>query len=62
MALAWLRDQPGVTCALVGTRTVSQLRTALASEDLVIPDQIVAALSEISAPPMSYPEFGWNQR
>jgi aryl-alcohol dehydrogenase-like predicted oxidoreductase len=62
VALAWVRDQPGVTCALVGTRTTAQLRTALASEDLSIPDQIAAALSEVSAPAMSYPEFGWNQR
>ncbi len=62
VALAWVRDQPGVTCALVGTRTTAQLRTALASEELDIPDQIAAALSDVSAPPMSYPEFGWNQR
>ena len=62
VALAWLRDQPGVTSALVGARTPAQLRTALASEALVIPDQIKAALSDVSAPPMSYPEFGWNQR
>lgn len=62
VALAWVRDQPGVTSALVGTRTTAQLRTALASEDLQIPDQISQALSDVSAPPMSYPEFGWNQR
>jgi aryl-alcohol dehydrogenase-like predicted oxidoreductase len=62
VALAWVRDQPGVTAALVGTRTVSQLRTALASEELEIPAQIAAALSDVSAPAMSYPEFGWNQR
>lgn len=62
VALAWVRDQPGVTSALVGTRTVTQLRTALASEDLAIPAQISQALADVSAPPMSYPEFGWNQR
>jgi aryl-alcohol dehydrogenase-like predicted oxidoreductase len=62
VALAWVRDQPGVTAALVGTRTAAQLRTALASEELHIPDQIAQALSEVSAPAMSYPEFGWNQR
>ena len=62
VALAWVRDQPGVTAALVGTRTVAQLRTALASEDLQIPAQIAQALTEVSAPPMSYPEYGWNQR
>ncbi len=37
VALAWVRDQPGVTAALVGTRTAAQLRTALASEELHIP-------------------------
>lgn len=62
VALAWVRDRPAVTSALVGTRTTAQLRTALASEDLAIPDQILQALDEVSAPPMSYPEFGWNQR
>lgn len=62
VALAWVRDQPGVTAALVGTRTSAQLRVALASEELQIPDQIAQALSDVSAPAMSYPEFGWNQR
>lgn len=62
VALAWVRDQPAVTAALVGARTVSQLRTLLASENLELPHQISQALSDVSAPPMSYPEFGWNQR
>lgn len=62
VALAWVRDQPGVTSALVGSRTTAQLRTALASEELQIPAQISQALSEVSAPAMSYPEHGWNQR
>ncbi len=62
VALAWVRDRPGVTSALVGARTAAQLRTALASEELQIPEQIGQALTEVSAPPMSYPEFGWNQR
>jgi aryl-alcohol dehydrogenase-like predicted oxidoreductase len=62
VALAWVRNRPGVTSALVGARTAAQLRTALASEELEIPEQIEQALSEVSAPPMSYPEFGWNQR
>ena len=62
VALAWVRDQPGVTSALVGCRTAAQLRTALASEELEIPQQISQALSEVSAPAMSYPEHGWNQR
>ena len=48
VALAWVRDRPGVTAPVVGSRTVAQLRTALASEALELPPEIVAALDEIS--------------
>jgi aryl-alcohol dehydrogenase-like predicted oxidoreductase len=48
VALAWVRDRPAVTAPVVGSRTVAQLRTALASEDLELPPEIVAALDEIS--------------
>ena len=39
-----------------GARTPSQLRGALASEDLVLPVQIRHALDEITAVKMGYPE------
>jgi aryl-alcohol dehydrogenase-like predicted oxidoreductase len=48
VALAWVRDRPEVTAPVVGSRTVAQLRTALASEDLELPPEIVAALDEVS--------------
>ena len=48
VALAWVRDRPGVIAPIVGSRTVAQLRTALASEDLELPAEIVAALDEVS--------------
>jgi aryl-alcohol dehydrogenase-like predicted oxidoreductase len=48
VALAWVRDRPGVTAPIVGCRTAAQLRTALASEDLELPHEIVAALDEVS--------------
>jgi aryl-alcohol dehydrogenase-like predicted oxidoreductase len=48
VALAWVRDRPGVTAPVVGSRTVAQLRTALASEDLELPPPIVTALDEVS--------------
>jgi aryl-alcohol dehydrogenase-like predicted oxidoreductase len=48
VALAWVRDRPAVTAAVVGCRTVAELRTALASEDLELPAEIVAALDEVS--------------
>jgi aryl-alcohol dehydrogenase-like predicted oxidoreductase len=56
VALAWVRDAPGVTSALVGARTAAQLRGVLSGDDLTLPDEIRLALDEVSAPPIGYPE------
>jgi aryl-alcohol dehydrogenase-like predicted oxidoreductase len=62
VALAWVRDRPGVTAAIVGARTAAQLKGSLAVETLDLPEEIRSALDEISRPAQGYPEFGWNQR
>jgi len=62
VALAWLRDRPGVVAPIIGARTTSQLIAALASEELVLPETITQALDEVSAPALGYPEYGWAQR
>ena len=62
VALAWVRDRPGVTSAVVGARTAAQLLGALATETLELPDEIVTALDEVSLPARGYPEHGWSQR
>ncbi len=56
LALAWVRDAPGVTSAIVGARTAAQLRPSLDAESLVVPDTIRAALDEISSLEWGYPE------
>ena len=56
VALAWVRDRPGVASVLVGARTAAQLRASLASEDVELPAQITAVLDEVSAPAIAYPE------
>lgn len=56
VALAWLRDRPGVVAPIVGARTSTQLKESLASVDVVLPPEISAVLSEVSAPVMGYPE------
>ena len=56
VALAWVRDQPGVTAPVLGARTNAQLRAALASETLTLPVEIRQALDDVSRPPMGYPE------
>jgi aryl-alcohol dehydrogenase-like predicted oxidoreductase len=48
VALAWVRDRPGVTAPIVGCRSVPELQTALASENLELPREITAALDEVS--------------
>jgi aryl-alcohol dehydrogenase-like predicted oxidoreductase len=48
VALAWVRDAPGVTTALIGARTGAQLRGVLKSEEISLPDIVRAALDEIS--------------
>jgi aryl-alcohol dehydrogenase-like predicted oxidoreductase len=56
VALAWVRDRHGVASVLVGARTAAQLRGSLASEEVELPEEIQAALDEVSAPPVGYPE------
>jgi aryl-alcohol dehydrogenase-like predicted oxidoreductase len=48
VALAWVRDRPGVSAAIVGARNTAQLATALAAESLLLPSEIRAALDDIS--------------
>lgn len=62
VALAWLRDRPGVVAPILGARTTQQLMSALAAEQLLLPHEIVFALDDVSAPAMGYPESGWAQR
>lgn len=62
VALAWVRDRPGVVAPILGARTHAQLLPALDSEELVLPPEIADALAEVSAPALGYPEAGWNQR
>ena len=56
VALAWLRDRPGVTAPILGARTLGQLTAALASESLELPHEIRDALDDVSAPAIGYPE------
>jgi aryl-alcohol dehydrogenase-like predicted oxidoreductase len=48
IALSWVRDAPGISSAIIGARTSAQLRGALRSNDLVLPDLVRSALNDIS--------------
>jgi aryl-alcohol dehydrogenase-like predicted oxidoreductase len=50
VALAWVRDRPGIVCPVIGARTLTQLAGSLGSEQLTLPQDVRAALDEVSAP------------
>jgi aryl-alcohol dehydrogenase-like predicted oxidoreductase len=62
VALAWVRDRPGVAAPVVGARTAQQLDASLAAEDVELPDEIRSALDEVSAPYAGYPEVQMDRR
>ena len=56
VALAWLRDRPGVTSVILGARTQDQLAANLRSAALTLTADETQSLTDISAPQMpDYP-------
>ncbi|MFJ4010766.1 aldo/keto reductase [Streptomyces sp. NPDC090026] len=60
VALAWVRDRPGVVAPIVGARNARQLTAALSVEALSLPDEIRRALDDVSAPVHRYPDQDWS--
>ncbi|WP_405696013.1 aldo/keto reductase [Streptomyces sp. NBC_01185] len=60
VALAWVRDRPGVVAPVVGARNARQLTEALSVEALSLPDEICQALDDVSAPVHRYPDQDWS--
>jgi aryl-alcohol dehydrogenase-like predicted oxidoreductase len=49
VALAWVRDRPGVAAAVVGARDAAQLAASIATEAVTLPAEIRSALDDVSA-------------
>lgn len=56
VALSWVLDHQQISSAIVGARTIDQLRAILRGLDLRLPAQIRQVLDEVSAPQIGYPE------
>lgn len=56
VALAWVRDRPGVAAPILGARSVAQLQGALQVERMTLPGEIARALDDVSGVPLGYPE------
>jgi aryl-alcohol dehydrogenase-like predicted oxidoreductase len=48
VALAWVRDRPGVTAPIIGARTAEQLKGSLTVEECELPNEIIEALDDVS--------------
>ena len=55
VALAWVRSRPAVTSTLIGARTIEQLRSNLASLEITLAPEQLAALNEPSTPSLNFP-------
>lgn len=55
VALAWVAGQPGVTAPIFGARTLEQLEDNLGAADLVLDDESLKRLDEVSALELVYP-------
>lgn len=49
IAIAWVRDAPGVTSSIIGARTGAQMRGVLKSEEIALPEIVRSALDDVSA-------------
>jgi aryl-alcohol dehydrogenase-like predicted oxidoreductase len=56
VAIAWLLEREGIASAIVGARTPAQLRSSLEAATLELPYEVHAALDDVSAPEIGYPE------
>ena len=57
VAIAWLLAQPAVTSVIVGARKLDQLADNIAASDLVLTEQDLTELDEVSKLPTAYPNW-----
>ncbi len=55
VAIAWVHSRPAVTSTLIGSRTIEQLRSNLASLEITLAPEQLAALNEPSTPSLDFP-------
>ncbi|WP_280568841.1 aldo/keto reductase [Chromohalobacter sp. 296-RDG] len=59
VALAWTLNRPGVSTAVIGARKDEQLKDNLASAELALKPDEIAAIEKVSRPALLYPY--WHQ-
>jgi aryl-alcohol dehydrogenase-like predicted oxidoreductase len=57
VALAWVRQQPGITSTIIGAKRVDQLLDNIKSTELVLSADDLQKIDEVSALPKEYPAW-----
>jgi len=57
IALAWVRQQPGITSTIIGAKNADQLHDNIKSIEITLNEDELKRINEISALPKEYP--GW---
>lgn len=57
VALAWVRQQPGITSTIIGAKTIAQLNDNIASTNVMLNADNLLAIDAVSPLPAIYP--GW---
>ena len=60
VALAWVRQRPGITSVIIGPRSLDHLDGNLAGFELDLPAEAAGHLDAISDPEISCPSPGWS--
>jgi aryl-alcohol dehydrogenase-like predicted oxidoreductase len=58
LSIAWALSKPRIGCALVGSRSLGELRTNLAAGELILAPDFVRRLDEAGGPVLA--KLGWN--
>lgn len=61
VALAWVRQRPGITSVILGARTTTQLQDNLGSLDVTLDEEEMAGLTALSAPGIPPYPYGFMQ-
>ena len=57
MALAWVRQQPGITSTIIGAKTLDQLKLNIDSTQLLLTEDDLRKIDKVNPLPLQYP--GW---
>jgi aryl-alcohol dehydrogenase-like predicted oxidoreductase len=57
IALAWVRQQPGVTSTIIGAKNIQQLKDNIKSVDIALTAEDLQKIDQVSPLPLQYP--GW---